>query len=69
MDEETVSALLCRSRMSSRLPLRQRQKQQKNTAKTKHRNEFMGGNYEDQNNAAKYCVFVEYGGYLPGSGN
>jgi hypothetical protein len=68
MDEETVSALLCRSRAYRRLLLRLAKGGHKNTTKTKHRNKFMGNNYENQNNAAKYYVFVGYGGYLPGSG-
>jgi len=39
MDEETVSVLLCPSRAYSRLLLRPAKGGQKNTAKTKHRNE------------------------------
>jgi hypothetical protein len=68
MDEETVSALLCRSRICSRLLLRLAKGGHKNTAKTKRLNKFIENNYENQNNAAKYYVFVGYGGYLPGSG-
>jgi hypothetical protein len=44
MDEETASALLCRSRAYRRLLLRLAKGGQKNTAKIKHRNEFMGNN-------------------------